>query len=262
MNNAIRVTSILLALALGLFPAGFAFARDGGGDQGDGNNSLGVSLMATTSIDEGNSNSSAEATTSAETSQHQENHGRKNNEHATSTNGSRDGGRDQQEGKNYEYDSAENQTGEVEVDRESADAGMLATSTPRVEHSQDVNNSDQLRSFAAHVINEDRHVSRVALSSSTVEAHVDTPASFLGFLPTSVQAQVSVNSDGSVDVHYPWYAFFFKTNQDQVKTQVTDAVDQALASTTLDTQTQTTLSAKLQATILESITSSLKNLFR
>lgn len=246
MKNLIRAFSLFLALTLGLVAAAPAFARDGG-DQGNLEDSVKAAIQTGLSGHEQDGedwSASSSASTSVGVG------GRGEGEMHASVQG--------REGMEAaENEGPDNDNEQVEVDR-----GHMGTTTEDVQRPEDVQNFGQLRSFAAHVINEDRHVSRVALSSTTVQAHVDAPASFLGVLPTSVQAQVSVNSDGSVDVHYPWYAFFFKTNQDQVKTQVTNAVNQVLASSTLDAQTQATLSAKLQATILQSIVSSLKSLFQ
>lgn len=226
MSISRKIIGASLALALGLSLAAPALARDGE-DEGRG--------------------ASLNATVSAEIHA-----GDKGKSDGTSTQELKSRERESQD-----EDLNENESAEIEVDREHA-----STTAGDVRHSEDVQNFGQLRSFAAHVINEERHVNRVNLSSTTVRAHVDTPASLLGIIPATVGTQVDVAQDGSVNVTYPWYAFLFKKNTDAVKAQITTAVSQTLASSSLSAEEQQTLSAKLQATILQSIVSSLKSLFQ
>lgn len=161
---------------------------------------------------------------------------------------------DHQSFKGSEHENDNNQgdedDNEIEVDHDSADE---ATST--VDRPDDVLNRGQLRSFLNHVLKGDEHIEDVHVSSTTVETHYDVPAKFLWAIPAHVNAQVTVNNDGTVSVTYPWYAFLFAKDG-----ELDNKLSQAIASSTANASTtaSTTISASLQAHLINAIFSILK----
>lgn len=205
-----------LVLATTLLPAA-ALARDGG-DSREGST---VNVSTHIGSDDGIGEVSANSTTTATLRNDGEDE-------------SIDSGRDSQENDN-----------EIEVDKESAHNASTTIDAP--EH---VSNRGELRSFLNHVVKSDDRISDVRVSSSTIETHYQMPAKFLWTIPMNLTANVSVNSDGSVSVTYPWYAFLFAKHDSDLVAQL----QQSAAST----GTTTTLSASAQAHLLNALFSNLK----
>ncbi|MBY0473196.1 hypothetical protein K2Q00_02840 [Patescibacteria group bacterium] len=133
---------------------------------------------------------------------------------------------------------------EIEIDQESAHNASTTIDAP--EH---VSNRGELRSFLNHVIKADDRISDVRVSSSTIETHYQMPAKFLWTIPMNLTAKVSVDSNGSVNITYPWYAFLFAKHDSDLAAQL----EQSAASTGT-----TTLSASAQAHLLNLLFSNLK----
>jgi hypothetical protein len=85
------------------------------------------------------------------------------------------------------------------------------------------------------------------------------PASLFGFIPMTLPANVKVTKDKNVDVAFPWYSFFYSKPIDEIK--IKENVSNNI-KTLLDSDTDTeTLTAKMQASITNTVLSSLKGLF-
>ncbi len=70
-------------------------------------------------------------------------------------------------------------------------------------------NSD-LTAYAQASMKDDKNIQNVSVTDSEVSMKYREPAKFLGFIPGAITAKVTVDSDGSVTVRYPWYRFLMK----------------------------------------------------
>lgn len=136
---------------------------------------------------------------------------------------------------------------EIEIDQDSADNASSTIDAP--EH---VTNRGELRSFLNHIVKADEHIADVHISTSTIETHYALPAKFLWAIPASLTADVAIQSDGSVTITYPWYAFLFAKHDSELAAQL-HSVASAGASAS------TTLSASERAHLLDLLFSTLKN---
>jgi hypothetical protein len=148
---------------------------------------------------------------------------------------------------NASRESDEDET-EIEVDQDSADSASSTVDAP-----EDVSSHGELRSFLNHMVKSDERIADVHVSSTSVDTHYDMPAKFLWAIPTNITAEVSVGSDGSVTVTYPWYAFLFAKHDSDLAAQL----EQAASSTAAGTSTS--FSASTQAHLLNLIFSILKS---
>lgn len=123
--------------------------------------------------------------------------------------------------------------GEIEIDHQSA---LGATST--LSDVNKVTNRGQLRSFLNHVVKADGNIADVTVSSTTVQTRYVLPTKFLGVIPTNLTANVSVGTDGSITIDYPWYAFLFSKKGSELKTQLMNVASTTSASTTLTASAQ------------------------
>lgn len=227
----------VLILATTFLPAA-ALAREG--------EASGVTVSGTISThvetEDGGDGVSSNASTTARVHEGDENGTSETNQNDTESNTSRfNDGEHQSSKSGHESDKNDN---EIEVDQESADNASTTIDSP--EH---VSNHGELRSFLNHVVKEDNRISDVHVSSSTIETHYEMPAKFLWVIPMNLTADVSVTSDGSVTITYPWYAFFFAKHKNNLAGQ--------LGQSATSTGT-TTLSASDQARLLNLLFSHLK----
>ncbi len=133
---------------------------------------------------------------------------------------------------------------EIEVDHDSAKSASSTIKTP-----ERVSNRGELRSFLNHIVKGDDRIADVHISSTTIETRYDMPAKFLWSIPTKLTANISIDSEGSVSVKYPWYAFLFAKHDSDLAAQLEQS-----ASTTASTS----FSANTQAHLLNLIFSILK----
>lgn len=230
-----RVFIGLLIAATGFLPAA-ALARD----NEDSGATLPVNISAPIESEDGGDSVSANSTTTATLRDEGENSdNNKQNKEASSTT------RNNGEHRSVESVRTSDDTDtEIEIDHDSADNATTTIDTP-----EQVTNHGELRSFLNHVVKADDHISDVHVSSSTIETHYQIPAKFLWTIPMNLTANVSVASDGSVTVTYPWYAFLFAKHDSTIATQL----EQSATSTGT-----TTLSASAQAQLLNLLFANLK----
>lgn len=147
----------------------------------------------------------------------------------------------------HREDSGENEDeGDIDVSHED---GVRATTT--VSFPEQVQNRGQLRSFLNHLVKADDRISDVLVSSTTVATSYTMPAKFLWAIPSNLTANISVGSDGTVTITYPWYAFLYAKNSDALEAQL----NTALATSS----TNASLSANVEAHLLNTLFSVLRN---
>ena len=172
-----------------------------------------------------------------------------NERQGTSTD--RESGQSEDNVKNNNASVGEQNDDEMDIERGSMDA--QASSTVGLERAEQVHDRNALRRFAMAKLKADENANEVKLSSTTVEASYPTHARLFGFIPTSLNTRVAINSDGTVSVTLPWYAFLFGTEGDKVHANLEETVQATIGSTTAST----TLTAQMQARLLESILATL-----
>ena len=80
-----------------------------------------------------------------------------------------------------------------------------------------VSNSDTLSAYAHTSIQNDPNVDSIGIKDNEVDVSYRQDGKLFGFIPVSVDANTTVNADGSVKVHYPWYRFLVGLDQGSVK---------------------------------------------
>lgn len=101
----------------------------------------------------------------------------------------------------------------------------------------------------------DTKVEGMELATTSVSLIYPVRARLFGVFPTTLSAEATVVSNGSVKLKYPWYGFFFATNQAEIQTKL-EAVGKvvgAFASSTLTTQQQVTLLTLMHAALQSSL---------
>lgn len=74
-----------------------------------------------------------------------------------------------------------------------------------------------LESYAATSIRDDRNLEAVASSEERMEIGYKKPARFLGFIPARMHVNVTIDSEGTVSVAYPWYAFLMASGESRTE---------------------------------------------
>lgn len=92
---------------------------------------------------------------------------------------------------------------------------LLSIFTP-VAYAQDV--SVPHATTISSVVNDDTHITNIALSSTSVSISYPVHARLFGIFPATLLAAAQVNAGGSIDLRYPWYRFLFSTNQTTIET--------------------------------------------
>ncbi len=70
-----------------------------------------------------------------------------------------------------------------------------------------------LESYAASTIRKDERLESVEVKDDSLLLSYRKDTRFLGFLPGSMRAHVTVDASGDVSVRYPWYAFMMSTTE-------------------------------------------------
>ncbi len=140
--------------------------------------------------------------------------------------------------------------GKDEIDIDQDEAGNASTT---ISSESKVSNHGQLRSFLNHLLKDNDRISDVHISSTSIDTHYSLPAKFLWTIPVNLTAEVTINSDGSVTIHYPWYSFLYLTKKGDMETKL-----EAIASSTISANSSTTISASSQAHLLNLLFSNLK----
>lgn len=122
-----------------------------------------------------------------------------------------------------------------------------------------IQDDEDITSYVSDVISANTDVRALKLTSEAVNLDYEAPAALFGFIPMTVPARISVSKDKTVDVSYPWYSFLMSTNEEELQDAVSKTVGDALSASAGDTQDG--FSAKIQATIANSILSAFKNFF-
>ena len=80
------------------------------------------------------------------------------------------------------------------------------------------------------------------------------PAKFLGVFPTKIDAQATVQADGSVTIDYPWYSFLIRKHKDAItsifQTQVTTAT---AGKAELSASAKASMAPQTKAVILDAL---------
>ena len=142
---------------------------------------------------------------------------------------------------------------EIDITRDSLDAEASSTVHKGFEHSRDVHTKTELQYFAENKIKSDENADEVKVSSTTVETAYPMHAKLFGFIPLSLYSHVSVNTDGTVNLTLPWYAFLFGTDQDKVKADLVQAARTTIGSNTASTSLSTTMQAQLLEAVLATL---------
>jgi hypothetical protein len=117
-----------------------------------------------------------------------------------------------------------------------------------VRSSNDVDTKTELDSYARGVVKTNADIRDVVLSETEVAVSHKQSARLFGILPIKVYARTQVESDGTVAVKFPWYAFA-SAKKAAIESRVATAVRASLPNVSADASAK--LSAQTQAEILE-----------
>lgn len=135
------------------------------------------------------------------------------------------------------------------------------TSAANIPDISDIVSADDINSYVSDVISNDENVKELNLSSEAVDLNYEMPASLFGIIPMSIPTRITVSKDKDVAVSYPWYSFLMAKNKKAVQDAVMESVGSSISSSPLGDDTTSGFSAKLQASITNSVLSALRNLF-
>lgn len=98
-----------------------------------------------------------------------------------------------------------------------------------------VANSEDLSLYATSMLKRDAAIEEVHADGNRVSLTYNLPARFLGFIPTTISAEATVENTGEVDLDYPWYRFLFavegsKDLQARLETRAKEVLARADAS--------------------------------
>lgn len=235
----------VLPVMFGLVPL-IAFAEDGGSQSDQ------VRIETNVNTDGGSTTIQSDTESSAASNNRGDVQEKGGLSASTTERGSRESEHAVQNNQNASNEQVDqNDQEEMDIGRDSVDT--QASSTVEIEHADKVHNKTDLKHFAETKLKGDENANEVKLSSTTVETAYQTHARLFGFIPMSLNTHVAVNNDGTVSVTFPWYAFFFGTEKDKLQSDLTQAAQTTVGSTTAST----TLSAQMQAHLLDSILSTL-----
>jgi hypothetical protein len=247
-----RTSALLIAVLpvmFGLAPM-ITFAEDGGSQSNQ------VQIEANVNTDEGSTTIQSDTESEVDSNNGGDMQEQGGLRASTTERGSRESEHIVRNNQNVSNEQGDqNDQEEMDIGRDSVDTH--ASSTVEIEHADNVHNKSDLKHFAETKLKGDENADEVKLSSTTVETAYPTHARLFGFIPMSLQTHVAVNNDGTVSVTFPWYAFFFGTEKDKLQSDITEAAQTAVGSTTAST----TLSAQMQAHLLDAILSTLHATF-
>ena len=117
-------------------------------------------------------------------------------------------------------------------------------------------NEEDITAYVSDIISSNMNVRTMDLTPEEVSLDYKTPVALFGFIPMSVPTHITVSKDKEIGISYPWYSFLMATNKQEVQNAVLESVKEATTG-----ETSAGFSAKIQATIANSILSAFKNLF-
>lgn len=119
-----------------------------------------------------------------------------------------------------------------------------------------------LSGFIAAQMKRDENLSSVQASSGDVSVIYKSRAKLLGLIPVSVKTTVRVDSDGNVDIAYPWYSFLMATDRAALEAELSEHLDAALAANAdaggESAGASAQFSVDAQAVLVEKITAALE----
>ncbi|HEY4489091.1 MAG TPA: hypothetical protein VJA87_01275 [Candidatus Paceibacterota bacterium] len=131
-----------------------------------------------------------------------------------------------------------------------ASASLDAESAERSASS--VSTSKDLSVYATSKMKRDAMIESVVASNDRISLKYRKSARFLGIIPGSIRATVEVESDGSVDIDYPWYRFLFAVEgSDNAEAELEAQVRQIMVDA------HGTLTARVEAELLDVMHSAL-----
>lgn len=95
-----------------------------------------------------------------------------------------------------------------------------------------VKNQDDLDFFAKSIMASDDSISKVDIEDETITIYHKEPAKFLGFIPSRIDARISVNTDGDVAIKYPWYTLLSTKNGANLKAEIKAKVGSVVGTST------------------------------
>lgn len=127
----------------------------------------------------------------------------------------------------------------------------------------DVKSNDDLKAYVASQMRSDTNLSAVETTSSDVAVTYKQHGRFLGFIPVTLDATATVDQNGQVTMHYPWYSFLTTTDRADVQAKLQAQVDAMTGQTsgTASTTAAIQLTAEEQARLIEGMRSTLNNEF-
>lgn len=122
-----------------------------------------------------------------------------------------------------ETEAADNQN--IIINRASieADTAGVAEIEPR-----DVVSNADLEAYAQSALGSDENIEEMRFSRGAVEVKYKETGRLLALLPITYTVTAITRADGTIEVRYPWFAAITVDNQEEIKTAMKIAVDNAL----------------------------------
>ena len=131
-------------------------------------------------------------------------------------------------------------SGDVEVDLENSsfqidlsdfgnmkeDVEMNNGTNLDIHDAREVHTSQDFKTYVANAAKVDVNLKGVEVKNGAVSLDYQEPAAWFGFIDSSLNAHVSADASGNVEVSYPWYHIFMKKHvaKDTIKSEVAAAV--------------------------------------
>ena len=135
------------------------------------------------------------------------------------------------------------------VSRADVDAGTAGATSVSV---ADVKADADLTGYVAAQIQSDKNISAVQSSAQSVSVTYAQNAKLFGFIPITLDAVVTVDAEGNVEVDYPWYAFLAVTNEVDLEADLQSTIDSTFALGA-DAEANAALGANTQAHLINEI---------
>ncbi len=124
-------------------------------------------------------------------------------------------------------------------------------------------NSTDLDAYTRDLAREDENVSNVEVKDTSVAVSYKEPARIFGLIPTEVTVTVVAQDNGTVTVHYPWYAFLSGKNTGSLKPglqmHIGEVLKSAQVSTSASATTTAEISPQVRAQFIHAIHTALKD---
>lgn len=85
-----------------------------------------------------------------------------------------------------------------------------------------------LRAYAQTALREDEDLGALNFASNRVEVSYKQQGRFLALVPMSFKVRAVARASGEVELYYPWYSFLTLDDEEEVRTKLKIAVDNAL----------------------------------